>query len=64
MGSHDGSSLRDFGRSLGHREGAFVPREALREARRFDRLEVGNGARVGFGFVQGRHLGLRFGKSF
>lgn len=55
MGSPDGISPRDFNRTLGHVDKAeFQP-----VARRLDRLDMGNGANLGVGFIGGRHMGLK-----
>jgi hypothetical protein len=64
MAAHDGSSPRDFGRTLGHRDAAFVAQE-VREPRRLNSFELGaTGARLGVGFVGGRHVGLRLKSPF
>ena len=63
MSPHDGSSPRDFGRSLGRRDGALGPLD-IREPRRLNSFELGNGARLGVGFVGGRHVGLRLKSPF
>jgi hypothetical protein len=59
MSNHDGSSPRDFGRSLRQFHPNDVAGEHIR-VDRIDRIDMGNGARVGFGFVQGRHIGFKF----
>ena len=56
MRSRDGSSPTDFGRRFAHVEATMAPREQAR----IGHVEIGNGARVGVGFVAGRHLGFRF----
>lgn len=63
MSAHDGSSPRDFGRSLGRRESTLASLE-VREPRRLNSFEFGNGARLGVGFVGGRHVGLRLKSPF
>ncbi|HEX4739360.1 MAG TPA: hypothetical protein VH331_17570 [Allosphingosinicella sp.] len=55
MGLHDGGSPRDFNRTLNHldkTEFHFVQR-------RFDRIDLGNGAKLGVGFIGGHHMGLK-----
>ena len=59
MGPRDGSSPRDFNRTLGH-----IRRESIFAEHRLDRLEIGNGAKVGVGFVSGRHMGFKFKMPF
>jgi hypothetical protein len=57
----DGTSRRDFGRSLGRTE----VREMLQRPNRpLEDFQMGNSARVGFGFVQGRHLGFKLKSIF
>lgn len=64
MAAHDGSSPRDFGRTLGHRDGPLLPQD-VREPRRLNSFELGaTGARVGVGFVGGHHVGLRLKSPF
>lgn len=65
MGSHDGSSPRDFGRALGRQaEGGLLPRDFHRPAR-LDSLQLGtNGPRLGIGFVSGKHVGFRLRSPF
>jgi hypothetical protein len=64
MGTHDGSSPRDFGRTLGHRDASLLPQE-VREPRRLNNFELGTtGARLGVGFVGGHHVGLRLKSPF
>jgi hypothetical protein len=68
----DGMSRSDFGRAFhpydigrrGDRVGRYDLQGLSREPVRLNQFEVGNGARVGVGFVQGRRLGLRFGLHF
>lgn len=67
MGAHDGSSMHDFGRILGHREHAAGTRDLRdeREPLRLNSFQVGdNGARLGVGFVSGRHIGFRIKSPF
>jgi hypothetical protein len=67
MGTHDGSSPHDFGRSLTHAEhltAAARDRIEVQEPRRLNSFELGNGARIGMGFVGGRHLGFRLKSPF
>ncbi|MDB5693128.1 MAG: hypothetical protein JWO81_2191 [Alphaproteobacteria bacterium] len=68
----DGMSRRDFGRAfhpydIRARSGTAsrydiqgLPREQLR----LNQLDMGNGAHVGVGFVQGHRPGITFGLSF
>lgn len=60
MRPRDGSSPSDFGRRFAHVEAAMVAREQARVGH----VELGNGARVGVGFVGGRHLGFRLKAPF
>lgn len=55
MGSHDGSP-RDFGRALAHMDRG---RMAIVD-HRLDRVDMGNGAKLGVGFVSGHHVGVKF----
>jgi hypothetical protein len=67
MGSHDGSSPHDFGRSLArgeHLASAARDRIDVQEPRRLNSFDMGNGSRLGVGFVGGRHLGFRFKSPF
>ena len=67
MGTHDGSSPRDFGRSLAqaeHLTAAARDRIEVQEPRRLNSFDMGNGARLGIGFVGGRHMGFRFKSPF
>ena len=67
MGAHDGSSPRDFGRSLAaneHLTAAARDRIDVQEPRRLNSFDMGNGARLGVGFVGGRHMGFRFKSPF
>lgn len=68
MGSHDGSSPRDFGRSLAqgeHLTAAARDRiDVQEEPRRLNSFAIGNGGRLGVGFVGGRHLGFRLKSPF
>ncbi|HEY0314381.1 MAG TPA: hypothetical protein VGC56_18045 [Allosphingosinicella sp.] len=66
MGSHDGSSPRDFGRTLAQREhisAAARDRIEVQEPRRLNSFEIGS-TRVGIGFVGGRHVGFRLKSPF
>lgn len=67
MGNHDGSSPRDFGRSLTHGERVSVAardRIEVQEVHRLNNFELGGGSRLGVGFVGGRHLGFRLKSPF
>ncbi|MBV9932413.1 MAG: hypothetical protein JO013_15920 [Alphaproteobacteria bacterium] len=68
MATHDGSSPRDFGRVLAVREHLSIAardRIEVQEPRRLNSFTLGNsGARLGVGFVGGRHLGLRLRSPF
>jgi len=70
MATHDGSSPRDFGRSLALRNGSGITardrdRIEVQEPRRLNSFSVGDsGARLGLGFVGGRHLGFRLRSPF
>jgi hypothetical protein len=67
MGSHDGSSPRDFGRTLAP-GGRITPsardRIEVQEVHRLNSFELGHGSRIGIGFVGGRNLGLRLKSPF
>jgi hypothetical protein len=68
MGTHDGSSPRDFGRILAMREHlspAARDRIEVQEPRRLNSFSLGSaGARLGVGFVGGHHLGFRVKSPF
>ena len=67
MGTHDGSSPRDFGRVLATREHispADRDRIEVVEPRRLNSFELGGTSRLGIGFVGGRNLGFRFKTGF
>jgi hypothetical protein len=68
MGTHDGSSPGDFGRVLAMREHLSVAardRITVEEPRRLNSFSLNNsGARLGLGFVGGRHLGFRLRSPF
>jgi hypothetical protein len=68
LATHDGSSPRDFGRMLRSGTGLSVrarDRIEVQEPRRLNSFSVGdNGARLGLGFVGGRHLGFRLHSPF
>jgi hypothetical protein len=55
MGTNDGGSPRDFNRTLGHMDKT----EFRIVEHRLDRLDMGNGAKLGVGFIGGRHMGLK-----
>lgn len=64
---HDGSAPSDFGRRLTHAEGitpAARDRIEIQETRRLNSFQLGSGARLGVGFVGGRHVGFRFKAPF
>lgn len=58
MRTRDGSSASDFGRSFRHFERAGFAGLSVERAR-LNSVDVGNGARVGVGMVQGRNPGFR-----
>jgi hypothetical protein len=68
IGDHDGSSPRDFGRVLASREHlspAARDRIEVQESAPLNSFTLGTaGARVGIGFVGGRHLGFRLRSPF
>jgi hypothetical protein len=68
MATHDGSSPRDFGRTLApgfHLTAAARDRIEVQEPRRLNSFGLGDaGARVGFGFIGGHHLGFRLKSPF
>jgi hypothetical protein len=67
MGAHDGSAATDFGRTLAHGEhitAAARDRLEIKEPRRLNSFELGRGARLGVGFVGGRHVGFRLKSPF
>jgi hypothetical protein len=68
MGAHEGSSRHDFGRVLAahsHLSPAARDRIEVQETPRLNSFTLGSaGARLGIGFVGGRHLGFRLRSPF